>query len=235
MAARAVQGPHEQQPQAFPQRMAGQEPAQLGYDLAVAAAGQLGPDPQLGGVQAELGQPPGLGLDQHRRRDISQRAAVPQRERLGEQAGRSLRVPGGVNAAALAHHFLEHLGVGVSRAQPQQVARGAGDQQRTVGVAEQPAQAQHVDADQVARPRGRRIPPDLADQDVSGNSLTGVDQQGGQDRTPLRGPDSPPVLPGPDLEGPKQPKPHHDPGSLASGSLGIGRQSFSLNHGSIQT
>ena len=149
VAARAVQGLHEQQPQAFPERMIGQQPAQLGDDLSVTAAGQLGLDPQLRSVEAELGQPPGLGFHQHRLRDVSQRGAVPQGERLGEQAGRPLRFTGGVGAPALAHQLLEHSGVGVCGAQPQQVARSAGDQDGAVGVAEKPAQPQHVDADQV--------------------------------------------------------------------------------------
>ena len=202
MAACAVQGPHEQQPQVFPQRMVGQQPAQLRDDLGVAAAGQLGRDPELGGVQAELGQAFGLRLDQRRRRDIGQRAAVPERERLGQLGRRSLRIAGGVRAPALADQGLEHLGVGVPRGQAQQVARSAGDQERAVGVTEQPAQPEHVDADEVARLGRRRLPPYLVDQDVGGDDLPGVDQQRGQHRTPLRGPDPPPVLPGPDLQGP---------------------------------
>ena len=202
MAARAVQSLHEQQPQVFPERMVGQQPAQLRDDLGMAAAGQLGHDPELGGVEAELGQAFGLRLDQRRGRDIGQRAAVAQCQRLGQLGRGSLRISGGVRAPALADQGLEHLGVGVPRSQAQQVARSAGNQERAVGVTEEPAQPEHVDADEVSRLGRRRLPPYLVDQGVNGDDLPGVDQQRGQHRTPLRGPDPQPVLPGPDLQGP---------------------------------
>ncbi len=217
VAARAVQGLHEQQPQIFPQRMVGQQPAQLRDDLGVAAAGQLGLDPEFGGVKVELGQPFGFRLDQCRRRDIGQRAAMPERERLGQLRRRALRVPGGISTPALAHQGLEHLGVGVPRGQAQQVTGSAGDQESAVGVTEEPTQPQHVDADEVARLGRRSLAPHLVDQYVDGNDLPGVDQQGSQDRTPLRGSDPLPVFSGPDLKGSEQPEPHHYLGSLASG------------------
>ena len=69
----AVQGLHQQQPQALPQRMVSQQPADLGDGLGVAAAGELGRDPQFDGTQMELVKPFGLRLDQWRRRDIGQR------------------------------------------------------------------------------------------------------------------------------------------------------------------
>ncbi len=217
MAAGAVEGLHEQQPQVFPQRIVGQQPAQLRDDLGVAAAGQLGLDPEFGGVETEIGQPPGFRLDQCRRRGIGQRAAVPERERLGQLGRRTLGIPGGISAPALAHEGLEHLGVAIPRGQPQQVTGSTCDQEGTVSVTEEPAQPQHVDADQVGRLRRRALPPYLVDQHVDGNDLPGIDQKGSQDRTPLRGPDPLPVSSGPDLQGSEQPEPHHYPGSLASG------------------
>ena len=59
----AVQGAHQQQPQALPQRMVRQQPAQLGDGLVVPAEGKFGRDPQFDGAKAELGQPFGLRLD----------------------------------------------------------------------------------------------------------------------------------------------------------------------------
>ena len=213
----AVQGAHQQQPQALPQRMVGQQPAQLGDGLVVPAEGEFGRDPQFVGAEAEFGEPFGLRLDQRRRRDVGQRPAVPQTEGLGQPAGRPLGVPGGERPPAVPDHGLEQQRVGVVPGHPQQVAGGPGDQQVPVGVVHQPAQPQHVDADQVGRPGRRLIPPELADQRVGGDDLPGVDEQCGQHGTPLGGPDSPPVFPGPDLNRPEQPEPHHYPGSLASG------------------
>ena len=215
--SRAVQGSHHQQPQALPQRMVRQQPADLGDGLGVTAAGKLRRDPELGGIEAELGQPFGLRLDQRRRRDVSQRAAVPEHERLGELARRALRVAGRERPPAVADHGLEQLGVGVRRADAELVAGSAGDQEGAVRILQEPTQPEYVDADEIGRLRGRRVPPHLVDQDVGRNDLPRVDQQGRQDRTPLRRADPPPVFSGPDLKRSEQPEPHHYPGSLASG------------------
>ena len=77
--AGSIQGLHQQQPQPLPERMAGQQPPQLRYDLGVAAAGDLRPDPELGRVEAEPGQPFGLRLDQRGQRNVSQRDSAPER------------------------------------------------------------------------------------------------------------------------------------------------------------
>ena len=213
----AVQGAHQQQPQALPERMVRQQPAQLGDGLVVPAEGEFGRDPQFVGAEAEFGKPFGLRLDQRRRRDVGQRTAVPQGEGLGQPAGRLLRVPGGERPPAVPHHGLEQQRVRVVPAHPELIAGGAGNQQVPVGVVHQAAQPEHVDADQVGRPGRRVIPPELADQGVGGHDLPRVDQQRGQHGTPLGGPDPQPVFPGPDLNRPEQTEPHHYPGSLASG------------------
>ena len=217
VTARAIKGSHQQQPQTFPERMIGKEPTQLLYDLGVAAAGELRRDPELGGIEAEFGQPFGLRLDQRRRRDVSQRASMPEHERLGELARRALRIAGREHPPAVADHGLEQLGVGIRRADAQEVTGSPGDQEGTVRVAQEPTQPEYVDADEVGRFRGRCVPPDLVDQRVGRDDLPRVDQQGGQDRTPFRRADPPPVFSGPDLKRSEQPEPHHYPGSLASG------------------
>ena len=126
-------------------------------------------------------------------------------------------VAGRERPPAVADHGLEHLGVGVRRAQAELVAGSAGDQEGAVRVVQEPAQPEHVDADEVGRLGGRRVPPHLVDQHVGGDDLPSVDQQGRQDGTPLRRTDPLPVFSGPDLKRSEQPEPHHYPGSLASG------------------
>jgi hypothetical protein len=59
----AVQGAHQQQPQAFPQRMVRQQPAQLGDGLVVPAEGEFGRDPQFASAQAQLVQSFGFRFD----------------------------------------------------------------------------------------------------------------------------------------------------------------------------
>jgi hypothetical protein len=213
----AVQGAHQQQPQALPQRMVRQQPAQLGHGLVVSAESEFGRDPQFGSTEAEFVQPFGFRLDQRRRRDVGQRTAVPQTEGLGQPRGRPLGIPGGERPPAVPHHGLEQQRVRVLLGHPELVAGGAGDQQAAVRVVHQAAQPQHVDADEVGCPGRRVVPPDLADQRVGGDGLPRVDQQRRQHGTPLGGPDPPPVFPGPDLNRTEQTEPHHYPGSLASG------------------
>jgi hypothetical protein len=130
----AVEGPHEQQPQALPQRMVGDEPAEFRRGLGVAAAGKLRLAAELGGVEAELGQPFGLGFDQRRRRDVGQRPAVPQAERLGELAAARSGSPA-ANARLPSRSMASNSSASVSaEVTPELVAGGAGDQQAAVGV-----------------------------------------------------------------------------------------------------
>ena len=192
------------------------EPAEPGHGLVVPAQGELGREPQFEGAEAELGQPFGFRFGQRRRRDVGQRTAVPQAEGLGQQPGRALGIAAGVGPPAVPHQGLEQQRVGVLGGHPQLVAGSAGDEHGMVRVAHQAAQPQHVDADEVAGPGRRVIPPDLADQRVGGNDLPGVDEQGGQHRPPLGSPDRPPVVIDQDLERAEQAEPHHYPGSLAS-------------------
>ena len=213
MPASAVEGRHQQQPQGLLQRVVGEQPAELGNGLDVPAAGELGGDAELDGVQAQLGEPVRLGFDQRGGGDIGQRLTAPEAERLGEGLRRALRIASGKGAPAVPYHRLEQLGVGIGWRQLELVAGGPGDQQAAVGLAEEPAQPQHVDADQVGRRLGRRVPPHLADKEVGRHNLPSVDQQGCQDRTPLRGSDPLPVFSGPDLKRSEQPEPHHSQGS----------------------
>src|SRR5580704_15468703 len=75
---------------------------------------------------------------------------------------------------------------------------------------QQAPQPEHVDADEVGRLRGRCVPPDLVKERVGGDDLARVDQQGRQDRTPLRRADPPPgFFSGSDLKRSEQPEPHH--------------------------
>ena len=53
--------------------MVGQQPADFRHGLVVTVAPELGLDPELDGIEAELGEPFGLGFDQRRRPDVGQR------------------------------------------------------------------------------------------------------------------------------------------------------------------
>jgi hypothetical protein len=123
--ARAVQRPHQQQPQPLPQRVVGDQPAQLRDRVQVSTAGELRLDAQLGRVEVDLGEPLGLRLDQRRRRDVGQRRAVPQGQRLAELGGGDLRIVGGERPLALADQRLEQQHVGICRADAELIAGAA--------------------------------------------------------------------------------------------------------------
>jgi hypothetical protein len=185
----AVQRPHQQQPPLLPQRLVGQQPAQLGDHLAVPPAGDPGFKLQLGGGQPQLVQPFGLGLHVRRRRDVGQRGATPQRQRLGQQPRGRLRVAAGQHLPALAEQRREPVHVQVVRADQQLVARRPGPDHLPVGVPHEPAQPQHVQADQVGGGGRRVVTPQLVDQGVGGHDLPRAQQQPGQHRPPFGRPD----------------------------------------------
>ena len=64
LPARGVQGLHEQGPQLLPERVIGEQPAQLGHHLGVPAAAEVGLDAQLQRLDPGLLQAARLGADQ---------------------------------------------------------------------------------------------------------------------------------------------------------------------------
>jgi hypothetical protein len=126
------------------------------------------------------------------------------------------------------HHGLEDLRVAVRRTQPELISGRAGDQQAAVGIPHQPAQPEHVDADQVAGLGRGLFPPGLLDQLVDRHDLPGPDQQGSQHGTPFRGSDPLPLISRPDLKRSEQPEPHHYPGSPVPGQIELGGQKLHL-------
>ena len=121
--------------------MVGEQPAQLRHDLSLAAAGQIGLDSQLQRLDPGLFQPAGLGADQGRGRDVSQRPApLPQAESLVEQVSRPLALPRGQGLPALGGQPGEPPRVDVVGRDQQLVSRVAGHQDLALRVADQPAQ-----------------------------------------------------------------------------------------------
>ena len=64
LPARGVEGLHEQPPQLLPDRVIGEEPAQLGHHLGMPAAAEVGLDAQFERFHQALFQAARLGADQ---------------------------------------------------------------------------------------------------------------------------------------------------------------------------
>ncbi len=200
MPASLVKGPDEQQPQSFADRVFPHQPAQLGDQLGGPAARQVRLGVELRGVKPEFIRPLCLGADERGRRDVGEQPAAPQRERLREETGGALRFGRGERAPAIRDQPLELLQVHVPWGDAEQVPGRPVHEQPPLGVADQPPQPVHVDADQVVRLRGRAVAPQLQDQALRRDELPGPHQQASQKRAPLRGADGcPAFLVRPDL------------------------------------
>ena len=102
-----VQGADEQQPQLFLEGLIGKQPAQIGDGEAAAMAADVRLDAQLQRGKRQLIQASGLGINVRRRRNIGQRPAAPQEERVRQQLGGLLRIVGRKRFPAPAHQGRE--------------------------------------------------------------------------------------------------------------------------------
>lgn len=206
LAARAVQGAHEQPPEPFPQRMVGDQAAQFRRHLVLPPAAEIGLDPEFQRLDAGLLEPVCLRGDRRRGRHVRQRRAAPQVERHAEQARRRRGVTPRQCRPPVRHQLGEALGVQVTRRQHDLVAGRAGDQDVAADVADEASQPVDVDADQVLGLRRRTVAPEVGDEPPGGDRLAGTEQQCGQECPPFGRADQGPLLSVPDLERAQDPE-----------------------------
>ena len=207
--ARSVQRPHEQQPQLLLERLVGQQPPEVRDDQAMPATRDVRLDAQFQGRQAQLVQPVGFGFDELRRRDVGQGGAPPQGQGISEQRRGPIRMASRERLPALAHQEPEMLAVQIVPAELQLVTRSPGAEDLPLRIADEPAQPEHVDADEVGRAGRRVIAPDRMDEAVGGHGLTPAEQQVRQKRPPLGGADRGPGRSGIDLKRAQDAEPHN--------------------------
>jgi len=173
------------------------------------AAADVRLDPQLKRGQPGLLQPPSLGRHQCGGRHVGQRRAPPQPDRLGQHLGGAAGVACGQRLPALADKRLETPRVQFAGTELKLIARSTSGQDAALRIAENAAQPEHIDTDQVRCPVRRVVAPQFRDQPVGRDRLAGVQQQRGKQRPPLWRSDPAPVLAIPDLERSQYQKPHH--------------------------
>ena len=95
LTPRSVEREHQLAPQALPQRVLRDQRLELADELSAAAELEVGVDPLLERLQAQLLEPADLGLGERLEGEVGERWAAPQRERLAEQL-RPLVPPAGL-------------------------------------------------------------------------------------------------------------------------------------------
>ncbi len=177
--------------QGLPQRMLVGEGQQLACELLVAAQPQVGDDPLLQDLHPQLVQPDGGGLQPYPVRDPGQGGARPQGERLVQQPGGAAEVALLVGGAALGPQPFEARQVEVPLGNGEEVSGSACQQlpgvRGAAGLGEHLAQLGDVHLEGGGRgARGFR-PPQLVDQAVHGDHLTGLHEQRGEQGARFRG------------------------------------------------
>ncbi len=186
LAAGAVEREHELADQLLAQRLAPDQPLQLGHRLRGAAQGHERAGAALLGLAVELLEPPDLGLRELRAGQLGVGRPAPQRER-GVVGGerRRRREPGRGADLALEAERVDLVGV---HGQP--VALAVADEERRRGAALAPRLQERA---QVGDPHGERarggvareVVPGRVEQRVGRHGAPGVDQQPGEDRALL--------------------------------------------------
>ena len=165
LAARPVERQHQLPGEALAQRVGPGDRGELSGELGVAAGGELVLETAFEGGQAKLLEPSDLGLGEVLEREVGERLAPPQRERL--------RMP------ILREQLAEAVQVQLAGAHAQDVTRGP--RLQPAGP-EQPAQPGHV-AVQLGHGRGgRRLAPQRVKEPVLRDDLVRVQQQVAEQR-----------------------------------------------------
>ena len=182
----AVQREHELRPEPFAERMLVDQPLHLVHDLGVGAQLQPRVQTQLKGGETGLVEPQRLGGDGRSRWHVGEGGSPPQRQRVGPVRDGAFQIRG---PPAGLHGLLEHGGVDVARLQDQLVTAPPRDERALRAAAESAPQVHHVALDRAHRGTRRALAPQLVDQPVGADHLTGLGEQDRQHGALLRGSD----------------------------------------------
>ncbi len=151
LAAAAVERDHQLLPHPLAQRIGGRGGAEVRHELVVPTLGEPRLGELLGRCELQLAEPFTLDPGQVVVRQLGQRRAAHERERIGERRFRRGRVPGAQRRTAAGEERLEAVGVEGPRRRAQRVA-GAARHQHI--LAQRPgAQASDVGAQDLQRVR----------------------------------------------------------------------------------
>ena len=128
LPAGPVEREHQLSAQPLAQGVLGDKRLQLGDQVAMAAEREVGFDPLLECRQPELLQPRDLDLGERVVRELRQRRAAPERERLAQLAAASSARPAAERPSSLLEQGLEPMEVELAVGDRQHVAVGTGQE-----------------------------------------------------------------------------------------------------------
>ena len=169
----------------LPQRMLGDQRLELADDVALMPERELGLDPQLDRGQAKLLEPRAL-VPGERLRELGQRGAAPERERLAQPLGRVLRIALRERAAAVGERALETGDVELVLAHLEHVARAACVQSR---LRQRLPQLRDLDLHHLLRRVRNVLAPERVDELFARDRAVRVQEQDRKERPLLPGRD----------------------------------------------
>ena len=151
------------------------EPLELGDELSARAELEVGIDPLLQGIQAELLEPADLALREALQLEVAERRAAPQRERLPQRLGSLPRIL----SPRILNEPLEATEIQLLGLDPEQVAGRLRD--------EHAGRKELAELRDEVLERGRRrlralLAPELLDDAIARQHLARVDQQEREER-----------------------------------------------------
>jgi len=173
----AVEGEHPLAAQVLAQRVAGDERLELGHEVGVTAEREIGVDAPLERHGALLLEACDLGLRKGLVRDVGQRRASPQGERLAQEAGRVRGPAARERVPTLAQEPLEAIDVELAVLDPQRVAAPVRLEPVPFAVAERAPQAADVVLQHLRRGRRGRLAPQRVDQAIARDRLVAMQEQ----------------------------------------------------------
>ena len=183
LPARAVEREHQLAAQALTQRVLPNERLELAHQASVIPERQLGLDPLLDGDEAQLFQSRNLRLGEPLVRELSQRRAAPQAQRLPQLGSRAPGITARERAPSFGKQRLKPADIGLARLGLQHVAAPVRHQ---TPVPQHPPQVRHVALNNLVCARRRLFTPQLVDQPLRRDPLAAVDKQHRQQRSLLR-------------------------------------------------
>ena len=190
LATGPVQRHQQLRAQALAQRVLGDQRLELGHELRAAPEREIGVEAVLERHQPQLLQAGDLALAERLEREVGQRRAAPQRERLAQRPrGR----PPIWSRARRGEEPLEAVQVERVRPEPQLVARRPRHDDpvpvAVPGGLERPPEPGHRHRERLERVAALGARPQLLEQPVAGDRLAGVQEQQRQQRPLLDAPE----------------------------------------------
>ena len=177
LPAAAIEREHQLDVEPFPTRMGGNEPFELGSENLVPGECKVCLDALLQRHEPQLLESYDLSLGERLIGHVREHGPAPQRKRLTQRHGRSVRIACRELAPSARDEPLEPLEIELARLYAQPIA---GPVRRDAVLAEELAQPVHENLKRIPRGRRRLLTPQRVDQPVTGDDVAGKQKEARQ-------------------------------------------------------